>query len=595
MRVKHMSLGLAGVALIAAVVAAACSSSDEAAPPATTPGEDAGEEADAIVAVETGAEAEAQVEAGPDPTAVCKELQLPSRPFEDVTSDPTLRAKASDFTVKTTAGDWNLKASWSGCDSYVFIQDRPKQNQGFEPGMWENVDDFPTLFANTPKNVHYFFASNASDAAKRTAALDALKVNVDAALSALTAEEQKWWSGRIHYIPSSVANLPVWIGKLMVSPGWGVAIDRSQRIRYVGSYADPSRYEAAQGWFAPNVSMAANEPVYYNFEASREERLAAENATVVGLWKGIAVGGGDPYLEVTLPDAATMAGFDTMEIDLSMTCGGKGEFGVCPQWDYDAFLHLCEDSPPDAGAPDAADAEPDAADAEPDAGPPPPYCPHEIGHWITSYHREGRWVHDVSGILPLLAKGGVRKLKMTITDPWVIDASLRFFNKAKPVKPSETIPLFIGQHTFDEKYNDNYVPMKLTIPADAQKVEIASVITGHGMSSPGNCAEFCNTDHHFIVNGTDNKRDFPMVSDQLGCMAQIVDGTVPNQYGTWWYGRGGWCPGKHVEMVMMDITSQVTKGAENNFEYQGFWKGKVYTNGNNWRHIHMSSWLLISR
>ena len=33
-------------------------------------------------------------------------------------------------------------------------------------------------------------------------------------------------------------------------------------------------------------------------------------------------------------------------------------------------------------------------------------CDYEVGHWITSYHREGRWVHDVSGILPIFAAGG---------------------------------------------------------------------------------------------------------------------------------------------------------------------------------------------
>jgi len=121
------------------------------------------------------------------------------------------------------------------------------------------------------------------------------------------------------------------------------------------------------------------------------------------------------------------------------------------------------------------------------------------------------------------------------------------------------------------------------------------VLSGHGMSQPGNCAEFCNTDHHFLVNGTDNVRNFPGAGAMLGCMGQIEEGTVPNQYGTWWYGRGGWCPGKQVDMVMLDVTSQVTPGTDAKFEYQGFYKGQPYLNGDNWRHIHLTSWVLISR
>jgi hypothetical protein len=126
-------------------------------------------------------------------------------------------------------------------------------------------------------------------------------------------------------------------------------------------------------------------------------------------------------------------------------------------------------------------------------------------------------------------------------------------------------------------------------------VELATVITGHGMSNPGNCAEFCDTDHHFYVNGNDNVRDFPMAGNQLGCQDQIVEGTVPNQYGTWWYGRGGWCPGKQVDVVMIDVTDQVLLGQENTFDYEGFYMGMIYTGGDNWRNIRLDSWLVISR
>ena len=34
----------------------------------------------------------------------------------------------------------------------------------------------------------------------------------------------------------------------------------------------------------------------------------------------------------------------------------------------------------------------------------------------------------------------------------------------------------------------------------------------------------------------------------------IGEGTIPNQYGTWGYGRDGWCPGLDVDLNVSDIT-----------------------------------------
>jgi len=222
-------------------------------------------------------------------------------------------------------------------------------------------------------------------------------------------------------------------------------------------------------------------------------------------------------------------------------------------------------------------------------------CALEMGHWITSYHREGRWVHDVSGLLPLLDDGGPRKFSLNISDPWVVSLQLRFTDQGKALRPSECTPLFAaGTHNFNLTYNDNFQPVDLTIPADAQRVELHHAITGHGMAQPGNCAEFCDTYHHYYVNGTDNIQNFPTTGNQYGCVYQIPEGTVPNQYGTWWYGRGGWCPGKQVDVGVFDITSQVNLGASNTFEYEGFRLNQPYS-GDNWVNIHQASWVVVYR
>jgi hypothetical protein len=392
---------------------------------------------------------------------------------------------------------------------------------------------------------------------------------VDDALSSMPEEDQQWWQRHVHYVTSRPSDIDGWVGSILTSPGWGVGIDRFQRIRYIGSYADPTRYNDSVGWFGPNLSMIAGEAIYYNYEAEREAELDTDGATVIELFPG-DLAQDTVYTDVTLPDAETMAGFDTMTFDLYLGCDGDGEFGDCPAWDYLVYLFLCDETDPDV-------------------------CEMEIGRWITTYHREGRWVHDVSGLLPLIAGGGERRFAFSTSQVYELELEIRLSNQGKEVVPDETIQLFSGNYTFDEVYNDNYSPIALTVPADAVKVELATVITGHGMSNPGNCAEFCNTDHHFYVNSIDNVQDFPMAGNLLGCQDQIPDGTVPNQYGTWWYGRGGWCPGKHVPLVMTDVTDQVNLGEENTFEYEGYYMGMVYTNGDNWRNIRVDSWLVISR
>ncbi|NLH49266.1 MAG: hypothetical protein GX444_11780 [Myxococcales bacterium] len=497
------------------------------------------------------------------PAFSCEELGLPVREFVDAENSSALYATAADLTLPTTAGDWNFKENFTGCETYLFIQDLPRQCQGWPIDLWAR-DVAPFLMA-LPANVQVFYLSYEPDAPERQAELDALKAQVDEYVNSLPAEEAATWARRIHYVTEYAKDLPGWVGELMYSPKWGVGVDRFQRIRYIGSYADYNRFDSGMGWFAPNMKMAANEPVYYNFEAEREDRLAAENATVVHVFDTEDWASGTGYADVTLPDATTMATFDTLELDLYLGCVGDGEYGDCPAWDYIVNLYLCDEVDPDT-------------------------CDVELGRWITTYHREGRWVHDISGILPLLAGGGQRRLAFFTSQPYEVKLDLRFSTQGKGVRPVSSTYLFSGG-AFNPDYNTNYAPIEVAIPADAVQVQLATVITGHGGVEPGNCAEFCNTEHHFVVNDTDNLREFPEAGNSNGCMELVDEGTVPNQYGTWWYGRDGWCPGKEVQMVMIDVTSQVTTGADNTFEYYAFYQGEPYpSEGAN---IVLTSWVVV--
>jgi len=260
-------------------------------------GDDDGSVSDAapdVLVVDGGTDAEADAEVIP-PNA-CETLGLVERAFVDANESTARRTTAADFTVPTTDGDWVLSEQWSGCESYLFILDWPAQNNpAFGYGMWEDAGDVEDLFDALPANVHLFFVSVASAQSARDVALEQLQTNVLATLTPMDQEERDWWLDRIHYVTASPGSLSGWLGTVLTNPGWGIGIDRFQRIRYIGSYAGLNHYDGSQSWpFGHNVSMAANEAVYYNFEEEREAQMMEYVATTVTLFDAtpVAAGGG---------------------------------------------------------------------------------------------------------------------------------------------------------------------------------------------------------------------------------------------------------------------------------------------------------------
>ena len=498
----------------------------------------------------------------------CESTGMTERVFADVDDSSELYATAADFTVATTEGSYTLSEQWTGCGNVLVIPDQPQQATGWPKDLWQKKSDIADLLANLPDNTQVLFVSTEMGEDTRLEILGDLQGKVDDALKDI--EESDDLESRIFYVTERARKLDGWLGEVFTSPNWGVGIDRFQRIRYIGSFADPTRYEADYGWFAPNLSMAANEAIYYNFESDRDDEMEALGATEIPLWQGDVISdpgwaGARGSIEIELPDAATMATYDTMEWELYLGCEGEGEYGYCPAWDYLVYLYLCDVDDPDS-------------------------CSTEIGRWITTYHREGRWVHDVTGLLPLLADGGTRKFQFYSQQPYVVELTLRLANQGRELRPVSATPLYTGG-SFNETYNDRFDEIEVEIPATAERVEIASVISGHGQVSPGTCAEFCVTTHHFWVNGDENVLSLDDAGSGYGCMEQVAEGTVPNQYGTWWYGRSNWCPGKEVELDTTDITAQVTAGETAVFDYEGYYQGSPYTTGG--ANIVMSSWVVV--
>jgi hypothetical protein len=522
----------------------------------------------------TGGEAEdAGVDAAPPPPAVCTTLALPERAFSEGPYGTHRRDIAGDFTLDLLGEDpWTFKERWSGCESYVFIPDVLAVSGLDKTSIWEQ--GIAKLIAISPANVHYFFVSRYSTDAKAKTSTDAMRAKIDADLAKLTPEKAEPWKSRLHVVAKRAGILGNWVGDVLAGHGQpGFTIDRAQRVRGIGNFADVKQYnqalsDAMQWPWKANLAYASYEARFFNWEAEKEAELVAEKATVVPFWTGETL---SEFAEkdVTLPDAAAMAKFDTLEVEVWSGCpdAEKAEFGNCGAWDYIASLGLQD---------------------------PTTMANVEIARFITSYHRETHWVVDISPMLALMQAGGTRHFRWDFAPSWNVQPtattfSLRFSNKNKGYRPVEAVALWSGGN-FDGTYAAGHLPISQPIPADAKRVELWALVTGHG-GATNNCSEFCNHQHQFKVNGTPYLKEHKEAGTLDKCIAHVDDGMIPNQGGTWWTGRGGWCPGQQVNPWSVDVTADVVKGDMAALDYAGLYKMGVPPDGSG--NIDLASYLII--
>lgn len=514
-----------------------------------------------------------------NPSAICEDLGLTIHAWSDESPGQRRGELAADFEVPLLDGTtWQFATEYSGCESYIFLPDTLVVSDLDDTSIWEK--DLDNLIEASPKNTHYFFVSRAAAADTADANLQAMQSRIDDLLAGLGAEDAEHWRTHLHVVAVRSDEIGGWVSSVLDGIGRiGFAIDTRQRIRGIGMLADVKRYSSQlfnQGYWPwkSNLAYAANEANYFNAQAATAERLESEDVTVVPFWDGDVLEQFEE-IDVTLPSAEEMAGFDTLEIEVESNCPNPDEleFGNCGAWDYLAWLSLRRDDQT--------------------------YV--ELARFITSYHRETHWVVDASPMLAWLQAGGEHHFRWDFapewnTQPTSTHLSLRFSNRGKTTTPREVTPLWTGG-SFVTAYNMAHPAIDVPIPADAQKVTFYALVTGHG-SQVSSCAEFCNHQHELTVGGMTFMKEFPEAMSNDGCVGQLEHGMVPNQGGTWWFGRGGWCPGQQVEPWIEDITDLVTPGQTATLTYRGLLNGNdppADSTPEETANINLSSYLVIER
>jgi len=486
----------------------------------------------------------------------------------DVTDNPEFLAgpyginfgdTAGDFTIPTEKGDWDFAQNRSENESYIFIFYKPSNIQS--TAIWKT--DFIRFADKSPDNAHYFFLVDATQETFEER-VSQLKTNIE---TAFTIVENNDLRDRIHIASKPVDDFDSWLSQWLDNTSdFFLGIDRFQKLRKGGLFH--SWRSSAND---PQFEFVYKEAELYNYEYDLERDYSLNEKTV--RIKGIE---GIPFpeegwvkelfFEADFPELPSNG---KLFIELEQVCQLESD---C-EWDRIEHLHIC-----------------DATDSD--------ICDIEMGRWITTYGRSGKWVTDITPLIPLIKKGK-NKFKFSVAgDQYTNYLDFLFVPDEESSSPLEIHSLYSGTTQFNEEYNTKFEEITLDIPANAKKVFISAYITGHGNGSEQeNCAEFCKFESIFNVNGTDFEIDFNNAGTDRGCFDLVNEGVVPNQSGSWPFGRAGWCPGQDVKLINIDITDKVITGT-NTFSYKALLNGEIYepvvTNPDGYRaEIPLTSYIVI--
>ena len=480
-----------------------------------------------------------------------------------------------DFTVPTLSGTFTFQSDWNGEDVYLFMFKFTNSDGSSNYNTWNTNPG--TLIRNLPDNAHLFYGSYDS-----TYHNDMVNKRTDVENRLSNAEEEKW-QDRIHYIDMRATNIQGGLGDMLNSMNSAYfGIDRFQLSRETGSlYAwvtqsnDPYHLS-----YEPNQWNAEFEPKVRPLDYGVEVVTIYDFERHQGGWGG----NHNSYRNVNISLNHDISYYDTLEVYHEHACDERrnryqkadSSYGGCHEWDYEANMYLCnrENSS---------------------------ICNVEFMRWITTYGREGMWLTDVSPYIFMLQEDEERRFRYKGANKGDLTIQLIFSRQGgdESTTPSSATFAFTGGQ-FDGSYNNEsrYVrSLNFTVPQNASKVQIVATITGHGFQKDdANCAEFCDHEHHYYIGNNHAYEWHPIVGSSTGCEGEINNGVVANQFGSWPYGRAGWCAGQDVKQWTYDITDWVDFNSSNELLYRGLFNGQEYqptgetqTGG---RNIHAEIWVV---
>lgn len=497
---------------------------------------------------------------------------VPARPFSTEPGGVLFGERAADFTVETLdKGAFTLSEAWNGCDSFVIVTyfEGPAGD-----ALWSS--DPTQLLENAPRNSQFLFVSDEAGPARRQERLEALQTAMN--LGPRRAERVHFVLDRfsriegglgdfardyLAYVPGSLeqidderaapAPLPAFLG-----------IDRDQAWDSGGATYDVVGNSGL-------IEMAGWLPHFYNHKATLDHRLATEaDVTEVMLVDQEVT---ERVFDVAVDLPSDLSAFDTLEIDVSVTCNARNPF-ACSEWDRIARIEWCADAT--------------CEDRR------------EIARWITPYWRRGtrRWAIDASPFLGLVG-GGTQSFRIVMGPPWERatprDARMALRLSTRGVPRATSVERVFTGGAFNESYNDNHPPVTFDVPAGATRVELVSILSGHGQDPATNCAEWCDHRHTFAVGDQTPIEIRPegAVGQSLDCAPQAAQGVPPGQYGNWAPLRAYWCPGLPVTPIVHDLTGLVAPGSSAELSYSATFSNGVVDVPSPGGNIDLSTYIVV--
>lgn len=481
-----------------------------------------------------------------------------------------------DFTIPTLGGTFTFQNEWTGEDVYLFLFKFTNSDGSSNYNTWNTNPG--TLIRNLPDNTHLFYGSYDSSYHN-----DVVNKRSDVESRLSSAEEEKW-ENRIHYIDIRANNIQGGLGDMLNSMNSAYfGIDRFQLSRETGSlYA----------WVTQS-----NDPYHLSYEPNqwnaefpakiRPQDFGIEVVTIYDFERHIGGWGGNhnSYRNTNITLENEISYYDTLEVFHEHACDERrnryqkadSSYGGCHEWDYEANMYLCDRSNNSI-------------------------CNVEFMRWITTYGREGMWLTDISPYLFMLQEDEERRFRYKGANKGDLTIQLLFSRQGNDstTSPFDATFAFTGGQ-FDGSYNNESRydrSLNFTVPNNTTRIEIVATITGHGFQKDdANCAEFCDHEHHYYIQNNHAYEWHPIVASSTGCENEINNGVVANQFGSWPFGRAGWCAGQDVKQWTYDITSWVDMNATNELTYRGLFNGQEYQptgeTQSGGRNIHAEIWVVF--